>query len=101
MHQILHDLFASSSYESLQRCLGRAELLAEYTCFFGDPSLIDKDLEAYLAVTASDVQKVAGKIFTKSQATIVDVQPKDAGNTKGKETLLPGRDSISKSIATR
>lgn len=83
-NQILHDLFASSSYESLQRSLGRAELLAEYACFFGDPSLIDKDLEAYLKVSPADVQRVAGKIFTKSGATIVDVEPQ--GPEKPKQT---------------
>jgi predicted Zn-dependent peptidase len=81
-NQILHDLFASSSYESLQRSLGRAELLAEYACFFGDPSLIDKDLEAYMNVSAADVQRVAAKVLTKSGATIVDVYPQEAEKPK-------------------
>jgi predicted Zn-dependent peptidase len=81
-NQILRDLFASGSYESLQRSLGRAELLAEYTCFFGDPSLIDQDLKSYLNVTAADVQRVAGKLLNKPQATIVDVQPKEDDKPK-------------------
>lgn len=81
-NQILRDLFASSSYESLQRSLGRAELLAEYTCFYGDPSLIDQDLKAYMNVTALDVQRVAGQLLKKSEATIVDVQPKEADKPK-------------------
>ena len=80
--EILRDLFASSSYESLQRSLGRAELLAEYASFFGDPSLIDKDVQAYLDVTAADVQRAAAKLLTKSGATIVDVVPQEAEKPK-------------------
>lgn len=81
-NQVLRDLFASSSYESLQRSLGRAELLAEYTSFFGDPSLIDKDLQAYLKVTPEDIQRTAAKILTKSGATIVDVEPQETEKPK-------------------
>lgn len=85
-NQILRDLFASASYDSLQRSLGRAELLAEYTCFFGDPSLLDQDIKDYLKVTAADVKRVATKVFTKEGVTIVDVEPKSAG--KPKETAM-------------
>ena len=81
-NQVLRDLFASSSYESLQRSLGRAEMLAEYASFYGDPALIDKDLQAYLDVTPADVQRVAAKVLTKSGATIVDVEPKEAEKPK-------------------
>jgi len=41
-NQIMRQMFASSSSTSLQRSLTRAELLAEYTSFYGDPYLIDK-----------------------------------------------------------
>ncbi len=74
-NQILRGLFSSNSYASLQRSLGRAEMLAEYGAFFGDPALIDKDLETYMAVTAEDIQKVAGRIFNKEGATTIDVSP--------------------------
>jgi len=80
-NQIMRDLF-SSGYESLQRVLGRAELLAEYASFFGDPRLLDEDIKSYQAVTAEDVQRVAGSIFTKEGATVVDVFPKEYKNEK-------------------
>lgn len=80
-NQMLRGLFSSNSYESLQRSLARAELLAEYTSFYKDPSLIDSDLMAYLKVTPQDVQRVAAQILTQSGATIVDVVP-----TAGKDT---------------
>lgn len=74
-NQILRGLFSSGSYESLQRSLGRAEMLAEYTSFWGDPKLIDQDVEAYMKVTPSDVKRVAAKIFTEANQTMVDIVP--------------------------
>lgn len=74
-NQVLRQLFASNSGASLQRTMSRAELLAEYTSFFGDPSLIDSDVDAYLNVTAEDIQRVAAKIFRVEGTTTVDVVP--------------------------
>ena len=80
-NQILRSLFASSSEISLQRSLARAELLAEYGSFYGDTSLIDKDLQAYLNVTPEDVKRVAAKIFTREGATVLDVNPTEKDET--------------------
>lgn len=74
-NQILRDMFSATSYSSLQRSLGRAELLAEYTSFYGDSSYLDKDIEAYLKVTPEDIQKAAQRIFTKDGLTVIDVVP--------------------------
>jgi zinc protease len=69
--------FASGGHYSLQKSLGRAEMLAQYASFYKDTSLIDKDLESYLAVTKADIQKVADKIFFPEGITVVDVVPAD------------------------
>jgi predicted Zn-dependent peptidase len=74
-NQTLRALFSSNSYTSLQRSLARAEMLAEYASFFGSPSLIDADVEAYMKVTPADIQRVAAKIFTKNGLTVVDDIP--------------------------
>lgn len=89
-NQVLRGLFASSSYQSLQRSLARAELLAEYGSFYGDPSLIDKDLQAYLNVTPDDIKRVATKIFTSEGSTTLDVNP-----TEGKDAKDPKQTSQS------
>jgi len=81
-NQILRDMFSSNSYYSLQRSLGRGELLAQYISFFGDSGLLDKDVDAYLRVTPEDVQRAAQHILTKEGATVVDVVP-----TEGKAGL--------------
>ncbi len=90
-NQILRGLFASNNPESLQRSIARAEILAEYASFFGDPKLIDSDLRAYLDVTAEDVQRVAKKIFTKEGSTTLDVIPTAKPETGNAQVNSPDR----------
>lgn len=85
-NQILRSLFAAGSHQSLQRALGRAELLAEYTLFFGSPKHIDEDLEAYMKVTPQDVQNVAKKLFTHQGKTICDIEPVKTKAQTSRET---------------
>jgi predicted Zn-dependent peptidase len=75
-NQLLRGLFSSGSSTSLQKSLSRAEMLAEYTSFFKDPSLIDSDIEKYMKVNTDDIKQLANKIFTKEGVTTVDVVPK-------------------------
>jgi len=77
-NQILRDMFSSAGYYTLQRSVGRAELLAEYTSFFGNSTFLDKDIEGYLKVTPADIQKAAQDIFTKDGVTVVDAVPTHA-----------------------
>jgi predicted Zn-dependent peptidase len=44
----------------------RARTLAHYSMFYGDTSLINTELERYLAVKREDLQRVAKKYFTAS-----------------------------------
>lgn len=81
-NQIMRSLLSSNSYVSLQRSLGRAELLAEYALFFGDPKLIDKDLEAYMNVSVEDIQRAARKYFDRQTAVVIDVEPKKESQQK-------------------
>ncbi len=74
-NKILQTFFSSASYSSLQRSLGRGEILAQYASFYGDPTLIDKDVDTYLNLTAEDIQNVAKKVFTTDGITVVDVVP--------------------------
>lgn len=71
----LRKYFSSGGYTSLQRSLGRAEMLAENTLFYGDPKTIDQDLEAVLKVTPADIQRVAKKYLTREGITVVEIEP--------------------------
>jgi predicted Zn-dependent peptidase len=71
------DRFVSGSegeYTSLQTALGRALALAEFTMFDGDPSLINTDIERYLAVTAEQIRDVARKYFVAANAAVLDIR---------------------------
>jgi zinc protease len=74
-NQLLRDLFSTNSYSSLQKVTNRAQMLAQYALFFGDPKLLDEDMQALLKVTPADIQRVAQKYFTKDGLTVVDIVP--------------------------
>ena len=61
-------------YSSLQTALGRAMALAEYTMFDGDPSLINTDIDRYLAVTAEQIRGVARKYFVPANTVVLDIR---------------------------
>jgi zinc protease len=74
-NQIMRSLFSSGSHSSLQRALGRANMIAQYAAFYGDPKLVEQDLEALMKVTPEDVQRVAKKTFTREGMTVLDIEP--------------------------
>jgi zinc protease len=62
-------------YESLQTALGRAMALAEFTMFYGDPSLVNTEISRYLAVTADQVRAAARKYMTVDNRSIIYIRP--------------------------
>jgi len=71
------DRFVSGSegeYSSLQTALGRALALGEFTLFDGDPSLINTDIDRYLAVTAEQVREVARKYFVPANTAVIEIR---------------------------
>ena len=49
---------------------GRADSLNFYNTFAGDPSVINTDLDRYMAVTAEDVQRVAGTALDENHVRL-------------------------------
>ena len=71
------DRFQSGSegeYSSLQTALGRALALAEFAMFDGDPSLINVDIDHYLAVTAEQIRDVARKFFVPENTAVLNIR---------------------------
>jgi predicted Zn-dependent peptidase len=63
-------------YSGLQTAEGRAMALAEYTMFDRDPSLINTDLDRYLAVSAEQVREVAIKYLGRRNRSVLYIRPK-------------------------
>jgi len=67
--------FKSGFISGRQTVINKAESLHHYVMFHDDVSYINKDLEAYMAVTAEDIQRVAKKYLVKNNLTVVTAVP--------------------------
>ena len=71
------DRFQSGSegeYSSLQTALGRALALGEFAMFDGDPSLINGEIDRYLAVTAEQVRDVARRYLVPANTAVLNIR---------------------------
>lgn len=72
------NLFRRAFVFGLQSNLARARRLAEYELYDGNAALLRTELDRYLAVSAADVQRVAGQYFRPENRTVLDVIPRRA-----------------------
>jgi zinc protease len=61
--------------QSLESASGRAETLGFYETLLGDPAALFGRLEAYRAVSAADVLRVARALLVRENRTVVEVHP--------------------------
>jgi zinc protease len=59
----------------LQSNFARAQRLAELEVYRGDASLLNGELDRYLAVTPEDMKRVTAKYLTPARRTLVEVKP--------------------------
>lgn len=59
----------------LQTALGRALELAEFALFDGDASLINTELDHYLAVSVEQVRDAARRLFVESNKAVLFIRP--------------------------
>jgi zinc protease len=65
----------SSFVFGLQTNLSRATRLGEYESYFGDARLLPRELAAYSAVTAEQIQQAVKKYLTPERRQLVEVLP--------------------------
>ncbi len=65
---------SEGEYSSLQTALGRALALGEFAMFDGDPSLINAEIDRYLAVTAEQIRDVARRYFVPSNTAVLNIR---------------------------
>ena len=59
----------------LQSNFARAQKLAEMELYRGDATLLDGELDKYLAVTKDDIRRVTAKYLTPARRSAVEVKP--------------------------
>ncbi len=64
--------FISSKKDVLEK----AQTLARYNSYYGDPSYINSELSKYLSVTKEDIQRVAKQYFATDKKVVLFYMPK-------------------------
>ena len=73
---------SEGEHSSLQTALGRALALAEFTMFDGDPSLINAEIDRFLAVTAEQVRDAARRYLVPANNAVLTIRAV-SGQTSG------------------
>src|SRR6185295_13548256 len=58
-----------------QSTMYRAQRLAEYALYDGDPLLFDSELDQYLAITADQIRDSVGKFLDVDNRVVLDIVP--------------------------
>ncbi|HEY0170965.1 MAG TPA: pitrilysin family protein [Pyrinomonadaceae bacterium] len=79
----LHNMMLNDSVRSRQSSLYRAQRLAEYTLYDGDPTLLNTELERYLAVTPEEIRAAVGRFLLTDNHSIIEVVPAQSADAGG------------------
>lgn len=71
----LRNTLSNDAVRGRQSTLYRAQRIAEYTLYDGDPTLFDHELDYYLKVTADDIKRATAKYLDVENRVVLDVIP--------------------------
>ena len=77
--QKLHNQLINSAVRSRQSSLSRAQQLAEFALYDGDPTLINSELEAYLQITPEQIKDAVNKYLNTDNRALLEVFPAQVG----------------------
>jgi predicted Zn-dependent peptidase len=97
----LRNTLLNDSVRGRQTTMYRAQRLAEYTLYDGDPHLINTEIERYLAVTAAQIKDVVARYLHTDNHALIEITPApegtdqaepaaDASDPKQEEAEQPG-----------
>ena len=78
------NLFRASRVRSLQTSLSRAQFLARYAALDGDPEILNKEMDQFLAVTPEQVKDVARRYLTPEKQSVLAIDLKKQASKEGK-----------------
>ena len=81
----LHNTLLNDAVRSRQSSLYRAQRLAEYTLYDGDPTLLNTELERYLAVSPGEISAAVARYLLTDNHSIIEVVPAHAADAGGDE----------------
>ena len=74
--------FRANFIHNRETTLGRAEELHHYDMFHASVAEINTDLDRYMALTAEDIRRVAGKYLDPANALVIIVKPPKPGSAQ-------------------
>ena len=72
------------SAENRITALSRAQALADAAAVYDDPSRVNTEIDAQMAVTAADIQKAAKALLLKANSVVVVTTPAAGGGERGR-----------------
>ncbi len=79
--QKLHNQLINDTVRAYQSSLGRAQQIAEYALYDGDPTLINSELDDLLKITPEQIKDAVNKYMNTENRALLDVVP--AGKSGG------------------
>ncbi|MET0649561.1 MAG: insulinase family protein, partial [Pyrinomonadaceae bacterium] len=76
----LRNTLLNDAVRSRQSTLFRAQRLAEYTLYDGDPHHFNTELERYLAVTTEQIRETVGRYLLTDNHSVMEVVPAQAAD---------------------
>ena len=73
-NQLIND-----SVRMRQSSMSRAQQIAEFALYDGDPTIVNTELESLLAVTADQIRNAVGKFLNTENRALLDVVPAGKG----------------------
>jgi predicted Zn-dependent peptidase len=80
----LRNTLLNDAVRSRQSTLFRAQRLAEYALYDGDPLLVNTELERYLAVVPEEIRDVIGKYLLTDNHSVIEVMPVQRADSEDK-----------------
>ncbi|HEX7314287.1 MAG TPA: pitrilysin family protein [Pyrinomonadaceae bacterium] len=78
----LRNTLLNDAVRSRQSTLFRAQRLAEYTLYDGDPQLFNTELERYLAITPEQIRAAVGRYLLTENHCVMEVVPAHAADAE-------------------
>jgi zinc protease len=77
--QKVHNQLVNDAVRTRQSSMSRAQQIAEFALYDGDPTLINKDLEELIAVTPDQIRAAVAKYLNTGNRALLDIVPAGKG----------------------
>ncbi|MGH9970040.1 MAG: M16 family metallopeptidase [Pyrinomonadaceae bacterium] len=71
----LRNSLSNDAVRGRQSTMYRAQRIAEYALYDGDPHLVDSELEQYLRITADEIKAAVGRYLDVENRVVLDIVP--------------------------